>query len=132
LNLLPPVDRKAYRDAIITISIASASDQKIGHAIATVQDHFKSPLRRHARHYAPCLILQGCELFEAAIRVQVHLWCFVLALSPPKCAPDLQSSDWSVEPIPKTDNAAQDPTLTRLRGSMALPECRLRRSFFPG
>jgi len=40
LNLLPPVDRKAFRDAIITISIASASDQKISHAVSTIHDQF--------------------------------------------------------------------------------------------
>jgi hypothetical protein len=40
LNLLPPVNRKAFRDAIITISIASASDQKISHAVSTIHDQF--------------------------------------------------------------------------------------------
>jgi hypothetical protein len=120
LNPLPPVDRKAYRDAVITVRIASASDQKIGHAVATVQDHFKSPLRRLARHYATCLILPGCELFEAAARVQVHLWCFLAII---RLVRRTNTED---------DNATQDQTLTRLRGSMALPEGCLRRSVFPG
>ena len=72
LNLLPPVDRKAFRDAIITISIASASDQKISHAVAAIHDHFTSPLHRHARHYVTWLVLQGCDFFESATRVQVY------------------------------------------------------------